>query len=136
MTPDRMAKIYATAFPEFRPWTTDEFGTLLSKEAMQSFATDAGFALFQITGQQGEIVTIAVTPDAQRKGNGTQLLKQMIKAAKEHNLSEIILEVSTTNQEAIHFYEAFAFEQIAIRKAYYRLRTGDKADALIYRLSL
>ena len=76
-----------------------------------------------------ELLTIAVSTSARRKGIGKQLLLELVSYAKRHNICRILLEVRRSNLAAITLYESFAFYQIGTRRNYYR---NPQEDALLY----
>jgi len=92
-----------------------------------------GFAIWRAAAaDEGEILSIGVTPAARRQGLAGALLLALLKSARESGVSRLFLEVDNANIAAIGLYEAFGFAQIAERAGYYR----DGADALIMRKNL
>ncbi len=69
---------------------------------------------------RGEIFNMAVEPNVHRKGLGTFLLLEIVEQFKSKNVSEIWLEVRKGNESAIMFYERFRFQEVGIRKGYYK----------------
>ncbi len=76
----------------------------------------------------GDITNVAVLPNEQGKGYGTELVKELINIAKINNIEKLFLEVRVSNIKAIKLYEKCGFEKISVRKKYYK----DGEDALIY----
>lgn len=76
----------------------------------------------------GDIANVAVIPNEQGKGYGTELVKELIKVAKINDIEKLFLEVRVSNIKAIKLYEKCGFEKISVRKKYYK----DGEDALIY----
>ncbi len=76
----------------------------------------------------GDITNVAVIPNEQGKGYGTELVKELIKVAKINDIEKLFLEVRVSNIKAIKLYEKCGFEKISVRKKYYK----DGEDALIY----
>ncbi|WP_081608589.1 ribosomal protein S18-alanine N-acetyltransferase [Crystallibacter crystallopoietes] len=79
-----------------------------------------------------DVQTIAVVPEREGQGIGTQLLTLLIEEAARRNARDVLLEVRADNPRAQRLYRWFGFEQIHIRPRYYR----DGVDALIMRLEL
>lgn len=79
-----------------------------------------------------DVQTIAVVPEREGQGIGTQLLTLLIDEAGRRKAKDVLLEVRADNPRAQRLYRWFGFEQIHIRPRYYR----DGADALIMRLEL
>ncbi len=131
MTPQDLATIHAACFTQPRPWSVSEFTDLLASDRTELFTTKNGFALIQIAGPESELLTIAVHPDARRSGQGTQLLKSALNAAKSAGCEDMFLEVVDTNTPAIALYYAAGFTDRAVRKDYYNGPNGAKSSALV-----
>ncbi|MGF9662709.1 ribosomal protein S18-alanine N-acetyltransferase [Arthrobacter crystallopoietes] len=79
-----------------------------------------------------DVQTIAVVPEREGQGIGTQLLTLLIDEAGRRKARDVLLEVRADNPRAQRLYLWFGFEQIHVRPRYYR----DGVDALIMRLEL
>lgn len=79
-----------------------------------------------------DVQTIAVVPEREGQGIGTQLLTMLVAEARERRMQDLMLEVRSDNPRAQALYKRFGFEQIHVRPRYYR----DGADALVMRLQL
>ena len=79
-----------------------------------------------------DVQTIAVVPEFEGKGIGSAILTELIEEARRRGAWEVLLEVRADNPRAQALYTRFGFEQIHVRRRYYR----DGADALIMRLTL
>lgn len=79
-----------------------------------------------------DVQTIAVVPEFEGKGIGSAILMELIEEARRRGAWEVLLEVRADNPRAQALYTRFGFEQIHVRRRYYR----DGADALIMRLTL
>lgn len=66
-----------------------------------------------------DILTIAITPQFQRKGLGRELLDDLLQRLDKNKVRSIMLEVRVSNVSAIHFYQKYGFELIDTRKKYY-----------------
>ena len=88
--------------------------------------TVVGFLDFWITFDSGTICQIAVHPDIQRSGVGTELMNEMIKELKAKRVRTMTLEVRASNSKAINFYKKFGFKAILTKEHYYL----DGEDAL------
>ena len=69
-----------------------------------------------------EVHTIGVDPAYQGQGIGRQLLRGLFDFAGD---ATIFLEVRTDNEAAIALYESEGFEQVGLRKRYYRVSGAD-----------
>lgn len=68
---------------------------------------------------EGNINNLAVREDFRGKGIGNSLLDDMIKVAKEHEISALTLEVNENNAAAIGLYGKFGFAQEGKRTKFY-----------------
>jgi ribosomal-protein-alanine acetyltransferase len=95
----------------------------------------AGYAgLFAPRGaREADIQTIAVAPQARRRGLGRALMTALIDEARARGARQLFLEVREDNPGAQTLYGALGFEQIAVRAKYYQ---PDGVDALVMRLDL
>ena len=93
-----------------------------------------GFIDYMVTFNSATITQIAVLPEYQRQGNGGELLLEMFKrlpkVGSADDIDDIVesvtLEVRVNNLKAINFYHKYGFEDITLKKHYYR----DGEDAL------
>ena len=86
-----------------------------------------GFAGIWIAIDVAHVTNIVVKKDMRKSGIGSILLKELIKLSKDLNMNEITLEVNESNNAAISLYKKFSFEQVGLRKNYYK----DGSNALI-----
>lgn len=91
--------------------------------------TAAGFALCRTIADEAELLLIAVTPEMQGKGVGTQLLKDMINRVVCRGVRRLHLEVRDGNP-AFELYQRLGFNTVGRRQAYYRGCSGESFDAL------
>jgi ribosomal-protein-alanine N-acetyltransferase len=91
-----------------------------------------GYAGLMCVEPIADVQTIAVVPEYEGRGIGTALLTDLIAEGRRRGAADILLEVRADNPRAQQLYVRFGFEQIHVRKRYYR----DGVDALIMRLQL
>ena len=84
-----------------------------------------GYFFAHIFKDEVHILNIAIDVPFQHQGLGKQLLDKIMK--KYLKEADVFLEVKRTNFPAINLYLAFGFEEIDIRRGYYR----DGQDAVI-----
>lgn len=87
----------------------------------------AGYVGTWLTDPNAEILNIFVSEPFRGLGIGSKLMDQVIEVCKQEHVKHITLEVRTTNLVAIRLYEAFEFQEVAIRSNYYE----DGEDALL-----
>ena len=90
-----------------------------------------GFCLARVTGREAEIITMAITPDFQRKGIGNSLLNKIIQSLQKSKCEKILLEVASNNIAGIKLYSKLGFKRFGIRKNYYQISKDKKVDALV-----
>jgi len=88
-----------------------------------------GYAVFHLLGADSELLSIAVSESAQRKGIGTQLLHAGLSQLDLDKSDCCFLEVRENNIKARNFYEKHGFNLFGIRKKYY----ADGENAALYR---
>lgn len=89
----------------------------------------AGYMGMQIAGGVGYVCNVAVSPAFRRRGVASALIQAQINYAKENGLSEISLEVRSSNAAARALYEKFGFVRLGTRPHFY---SNPKEDAEIY----
>ena len=89
----------------------------------------AGYIGMHHLGDVGYICNVAVSSDYRRRGVAGALLEHLIDYAHGNSLSEITLEVRTSNQAARNLYEKFGFERLGTRPNFY---SNPKENAEIY----
>lgn len=117
--------IEKTLFPT-DAWTKDlflgELAEVPTSRAIAILEVDAkiiGYASLRFVGREGDINTIAIAAEYQRKGFGQQLLDWLLDQARELGVRELFLEVRADNKPAIEMYRAAGFDRIDIRRNYY-----------------
>jgi ribosomal-protein-alanine N-acetyltransferase len=78
-------------------------------------------------------VSIAVLKEYRRRGIGSKLLEETIRASREfYDAEAIYLEVRVSNKPAISLYEKFGFKKARIIRGYYM--DGEDAYVMVKRL--
>jgi len=126
-----MAALHAQCFTVPRPWQADEFREMLALP--ENFALDLpdGFLIGRILGPEAELLTLAVAPKARRKGVARRLLDSLKSHVMAAGVTELFLEVATTNSAAIALYQKSGFRDAGLRKDYYNGVNGEKVAALV-----
>ncbi|MDB2590304.1 ribosomal protein S18-alanine N-acetyltransferase [Candidatus Thioglobus sp.] len=106
------------------PWSQQKFLDSFqnSSVSMRLISYDDQIAGYLITLNSIDfidILTIAITPQFQRKGLGRELLDDLLQRLDKNKVRSIMLEVRVSNVSAIHFYQKYGFELIDTRKKYY-----------------
>ena len=90
----------------------------------------AGYVGSQTVMGETDMMNIAVHPDFRRRGIAEALVNALVEGLKTMDSHCLTLEVRASNTPAIALYEKMGFQQIGLRKNYYR---NPKEDALILR---
>lgn len=129
-----LAELQAACFAT--PWGEEAFARLLALPGHKAWLVmrgdePLGYSLYQLVGDEGELLSIAVLPRVQGQGLGVWLLRKTLDHCKTLGISRIILDVDVNNVAARALYEKLAFTQVGIRKNYYHTSDGSRADALV-----
>lgn len=137
------AELHALAFAPFgeRAWTRQELAELLASPGTRGALLEgddgaAGFALWRVALDEAELLTIAVHPNARRRGTGRALLDAAIAGAREAGAIVLLLEVGEDNPAARALYDSTGFSTVGRRTAYYQRKDNARADALVMRFVL
>ena len=142
---DKLMEVMEQAFdPHFREaWTRRqvEDSLLLPSTYMLLANSDgepckhaevaSGFVLARQAADEVELLLIAVNPEARGKGVGTRLLDRFFESARHRGAAKVFLEMRAGNP-AETLYRKAGFEQIGIRRDYYRTVIGTSLDALTF----
>lgn len=123
-----LAALHATAFPPAERWGGDALRLLL--EMPGGFAWHSpglGFILARAAADEAEILTLAVRPEARRRGVARRLLQAALAEARARGAATMFLEVSVANAAARALYAAAGFAEVGRRRRYYE----DGSDALV-----
>lgn len=134
MTPDRLAEIHATAFE--RPWDAATFENLCEQAGVLALGERDGFILIRTVADEAEILTLAVRPEARRRGVGAGLVRAGADAARSAGATKLFLEVAEDNPTALALYRSAGFVEDGRRKGYYPRPEGPSAAALLLSLNL
>jgi [ribosomal protein S18]-alanine N-acetyltransferase len=134
-----LSLMHAASFPD-EPWDAAAFARILELSGVFGWLawTDdspSGFLVARDLGDEAEVLTIGVLPEARRRGIGRALLDVLVAEAERLGLGSVVLEVAADNDAAQRLYASCGFVRVGRRPRYYR-RAETVADALILRLGL
>ena len=89
-----------------------------------------GYVGSQTVIDETDMMNVAVHPDYRKQGIARELIAQLVESLKLRQSHSLTLEVRASNEPAKNLYKMLDFEEIGIRKNYYR---NPKEDALILR---
>lgn len=136
MTPDALAQVHAAAFLHDRPWTADEFASLLAQDGVHLCGDIRSFAIIRVVLDEAELLTLATDPLHRRQGLAQRALTEAQTTAVAAGAVTMFLEVAEDNDAAKHLYETQGYTQIARRPRYYGRGAGIAVAALILQKAL
>ena len=92
-----------------------------------------GYGGLLLSGDQADVLTLAVAADHWGQGTGSALLEALLAEADRRGCTQVFLEVRIDNMRAQRLYRRYGFAEIGIRKGYYQ---PSGTDALVMRLDL
>lgn len=131
MTPADMAALHARCFTTPRPWGAAEFAAIVSDPLCFTLIESDGFLIGRAVASEAEILTLAVGPDARRRGVGARLVQGFLTEAQNRGAAQVFLEVAATNQAAISLYLQAGFAKVGLRRGYYTQADGATDDAAV-----
>ncbi|ETZ31855.1 ribosomal-protein-alanine acetyltransferase [Mycobacterium intracellulare MIN_061107_1834] len=127
----RCAELEAQLFDGDDPWPAAAFNRELASAHNHYVGARVGGTLVGYAGisrlgrtppYEHEVHTIGVDPAYQGQGIGRRLLDELLTFA---DGGVVYLEVRTDNEAAIALYRSVGFEQIGVRRSYYRVSGAD-----------
>lgn len=120
------------------PWSAQDLEAMIASSAyVADGAIDStsgkllGFVLTRCSGDEAEVMTVAVSSSSRRKGIARLLLGQHLGRLRTSRIVKIFLEVGEANQPARLLYSTFDFKAVGTRKGYYRAVDGTQSNALV-----
>lgn len=115
------------------PWSENSVASELSNPLSLWLVAETDGKVCAYVGSQTvmdetDMMNIAVHPDFRRKGIAAALIAELIDQLKMRGSRVLRLEVRKSNAPAIALYRSLGFQELGVRKNYYR---NPKEDALI-----
>lgn len=129
-----MAEVHASAFE--RPWDAATFETLCGQPGVAALGDTDGFILIRTVVDEAEILTLAVRPEARRRGAGARLVAAGAETARKQGAVSLHLEVADDNAAALVLYARAGFLETGRRAGYYPREGRPAAAALLLTLKL
>jgi [ribosomal protein S18]-alanine N-acetyltransferase len=134
-----LAELHAASFR--RGWSDSEFARLLRdhnvlahRAAVAGVIT--GFILSRWTGDEAEILSIAVAASHRRRGLARRLLDLHLRRLAGLGVRVVLLEVDQDNAAARRLYAHAGFRAVGRREGYYPRPETTPASALVLRRDL
>ena len=123
-----IAALERLIFPD--PWSERDIQDLICQEGGMCFTAVEGtrviaYVVGRLIAPEGEIYRVAVDPGYRQRGIGYRLLDYAVKTSRGRGLETLFLEVRSKDDAARALYRAYGFEEIGVRKSYYRDPTDD-----------
>lgn len=132
MTPEALAALHQRAIRTPAPYSAADFAGLLADPLVFLLVeADAGLLLGRAVAGEAELLTIAVAPEARRRGLGRKLVARFLYQAQLRGAERAFLEVAADNPAAITLYESSGFQRTGTRRGYYLTSEGQRIDALV-----
>lgn len=133
---EALARLHASAFDD--GWSAAYIESLRAQPGTLALADAAGtgMILLRAAADEAEILTLAVTPAARRRGLGRALVVAGADWAQSQGAQSLFLEVESGNIAAYTLYLNLGFVAIGRRPRYYTDRKGDRHDALVMSIQL
>lgn len=143
MSADVAAVADIEARQHLTPWRASSFEDALrsgwhTRVLRQTDGTVLGYFVTMTAGDDEELLTITVAPEAEGRGYGRTLLEALLCDARQRGAERIYLEVRQSNRRAIRLYESAGFTMAGMRKNYYAIpadqtlhRPAGREDALL-----
>jgi ribosomal-protein-alanine N-acetyltransferase len=121
------------------PWTRGNFSDSL-KAGYHCWIAESGghiigYTVVMIAAGEAHLLNMSVAGEWQRRGLGSELLRFVIKLARDYAADRIYLEVRPSNAAARALYGGAGFAEIAVRRDYYPAGDG-REDAVVMELVL
>ena len=130
---DQVHELEQQLFP-VDAWSKEQFWSELAQPTRRYVVAIEGgsvlgyYGLFALA-PQSDVQTIAVSPEAQGRGLGAQLLNSLIEEALAQGCEQVMLEVRSDNAAALALYARCEFEALNVRADYY----APGVDAVVMR---
>ena len=117
------------------PWSENSIASELGNRLSLWLVAVDGDRVVGYVGSQSvlgetDMMNIAVAPDYRRQGIAEKLVTELISRLRQKGNHSLMLEVRVSNTSARQLYDKLGFEQVGLRKNYYR---NPKEDAMILR---
>lgn len=134
---DTVVAIEASIYPH--PWTRGNFVDSLAAGyhcwVVERGGEIAGYTVAMTAAEEAHLLNLSVAAPWQRRGLGREILRFVLKLARDYGARKILLEVRPSNTAAIALYVSAAFAEIGRRRDYYPADEG-REDAIILQLEL
>ncbi len=93
--------------------------------------TPLGYCFVQVAADEVELLNFTVAPEHQGKGVGRDALRSLLGRFEGGRFAQMFLEVRISNAPALKLYRQAGFNEIGLRRRYYRNPDGSREDAIL-----
>jgi len=116
------------------PWSEPIFRDCFKENyygwALKKENVIVGFIMITLRAEECEILNLCIHPTWQRTGYGRKLLNYALQQAQALGVTMAFLEVRRSNRAAIDLYLSVGFNELDVRKNYYKTSSGYE-DAIL-----
>lgn len=115
-----LAALHATAFAPEEAWSEQTMRTLVTLPGVMALlAEEEGLLLLRQAADEAEVLTLAVRPEARRRGVAMALMETGLVLLAAGGARRLLLEVAAENAAALALYTALGFTRAGERRDYY-----------------
>jgi len=122
------------------PWSRTTFRDCLragySAWLLEEGGVVVGHGVLGFGAGEVHLLNLCVDPAVQSRGIGRRLLRALLRIARMHRASQMILEVRPSNEAAIALYHSEGFNEIGRRPRYYPATNNGREDAIVMAMEL
>lgn len=136
MTPAEMAALHALCFTQPPPWSEGAFRDTLADPLAFALTEAEGLLVGRAVAGEAELLTLAVAPQARRRGVGARLVQRFLYQARLRGADVAFLEVAAPNLAARALYARAGFAEAGLRRGYYHQPGSARVDAVVMQRAL
>jgi ribosomal-protein-alanine N-acetyltransferase len=121
------------------PWTRGNFVDSINAgyecRCLRLVGELVGYFVLMVAAQEAHLLNLSIAAPSQRRGYGSDLLREAADLARRLAARNVFLEVRPSNRGAHALYTRFGFRRIGTRRGYYPAQAG-REDAIVLTLPL
>lgn len=121
------------------PWTRGNFADSMNSGhhcwIAELRGMTVGYSVAVVAAGEAHLLNLSIAAGWQGRGLGTELLRFMMKLARDYGAQRVFLEVRPSNIAARALYARAGFSEIGLRRGYYPADQG-REDALVLERAL
>lgn len=94
--------------------------------------TPLGYCFVQAVADEVSLLNFTVKPQWQGQGVGRKALQALLQYLRQQGrFQQLFLEVRVSNRAALRLYQSAGFNEVGMRRNYYRNADGSREDAIV-----